>query len=79
MITGSPVPESAPSRLPRAAPRQAAHLPDQAITRQPARPGAEVVRAARQFQADGTCDDAGDRYFARHDHAVQPEASSPAS
>jgi hypothetical protein len=41
--------------------------------------GAGVARAARQFWADGTCDYAGDRHFARHDHAVQPEASSPAS
>jgi hypothetical protein len=37
------------------------------------------VRAARQFQAEGTCDYADDTQFARHDHAVQPEASSPAS
>jgi hypothetical protein len=41
--------------------------------------GAGAVRAARRFQAEGTCDYAGDRRFARHAHAVQPEASSPAS
>ena len=32
------------------------HLKDEAITAQLHRLGAEVVRAARQFQADGTCD-----------------------
>jgi hypothetical protein len=54
-------------------------LSDGAIARQLRAPGAEVVRAAGQFQAEGTCDYADDRQFARHDHAVQPEASSPAS
>ena len=56
-----------------------APLSDQAIARQLRAPGAGPARAARQLQADGTCDDAGDRQSARHDHAVQPEASSPAS
>jgi FMN reductase len=32
------------------------HLKDEAIAAQLRRLGAEVVRAARQFQADGTCD-----------------------
>ena len=55
------------------------HLADEATARQLRALGAEVVRAARQFQAEGTCDYADDRQFARHDYAVQPEASSPAS
>jgi FMN reductase len=54
-------------------------LADEAIAGQLRALGAEVVRAARQFQTEGTCDYADDRQFARHDHAVQPEASSPAS
>ena len=54
-------------------------LADEAIARQLRALGAEVVRAARQFQAEGTCDYADDRQFARHDDAVQPKASSPAS
>jgi hypothetical protein len=41
--------------------------------------GAEVVRAARQFQAEGTCDYADDRQFAARGRAAQPGASSPAS
>ena len=36
------------------------HLKDEAIATQLRRLGAEVVRAARQFQADGTCDYAED-------------------
>jgi FMN reductase len=47
------------------------HLADEAIARQLRALGAEVVRAARQFQAEGTCDYADDRQFARHDDAVQ--------
>jgi hypothetical protein len=78
-MIGSPAPEAPPLRLSRAAPRQAAHHSDEAITRQLRAPGAGVVRAVRQFQAEGTRDDARDRQSARHDHAVQPEASSPAS
>ena len=78
-MIGSPAPQSPPLRLSRAAPRQAARpvRPDHRPA--VARPGAVVARAARQFQADGTRDDARDRQSARHDHAVQPEASSPAS
>jgi hypothetical protein len=79
MMIGSPAPQSPPLRLSRAAPRQAAHLSAETIARQLRAPGAEVVRAARQFQAEGTCDYADDRQFARHNHAVQPEASNPAS
>jgi len=55
------------------------HLADEAIAGQLRALGAEVVRAARQFQADGTCDYADDRQFARQGRAVQPEASGPAS
>jgi hypothetical protein len=65
--------------LSRAAPKQAAHLSAETIARQLRALGAEVVRVARQFQAEGTCDYADDRQFARHNHAVQPEASNPAS
>jgi len=54
-------------------------LADEAIAGHLSALGAEVVRAARQFQTEGTCDYADDRQFAPHDHAVQPEASSPAS
>jgi FMN reductase len=55
------------------------HLADDAIARQLRALGAEVVRAARQFRAEGTCDYADDRQFAAHGRAVRPEASSPAS
>jgi FMN reductase len=55
------------------------HLSDETIAGQLRALGAEVVRAARQFQAEGTCDYADDRQFARHNHAIRPEASSPAS
>jgi FMN reductase len=40
------------------------HLKDDAIAAQLHALGAEVVRAARQFQNDGTCDYADDRQFA---------------
>ena len=40
---------------------------------------APLINQSPPKWADGTCDYAGDRHFARHDHAVQPEASSPAS
>jgi FMN reductase len=36
------------------------HLKDEAVAAQLRRLGAEVVRAARQFQTDGTCDYADD-------------------
>ncbi len=54
-------------------------LADEAIAGQLRALGAEVVRAARQFQAEGTCDYADDRQFAHSGHAVQPGASGPAS
>jgi FMN reductase len=40
------------------------HLTDEAVAAQLRALGAEVVRAARQFQADGTCDYAEDRPYA---------------
>jgi len=40
------------------------HLADDAIAAQLRALGAEVARAARQFQAEGTCDYADDRQFA---------------
>jgi len=55
------------------------HLADEAIAGQLRALGAEVVRAARQFRAEGTCDYADDRQFAGDGRAAQPEASSPAS
>jgi hypothetical protein len=55
------------------------HLADEAIAGQLRALGAEVVRAARQFQDEGTCDYADDRQFAGDGRAIQPEASSPAS
>ena len=54
-------------------------LTDDAIAGQLRALGTEVVRAARQFQAEGTCDYADDRQFAGHGRAVQPEVGSPAS
>jgi FMN reductase len=45
---------------------QAGQLADEAIVAQLRALGAEVVRAARQFQADGTCDYAENRQFAAH-------------
>jgi FMN reductase len=57
-------------------------LADEAIAGQLRALGAEVVRAARQFQAEGTCDYADDRQFAapgRPVRPVRPEASTPAS
>jgi FMN reductase len=53
-------------------------LTDDAIAGQLRALGTEVVRAARQFQAEGTCDYADDRQFAPDGRAAQPEASSPA-
>jgi FMN reductase len=55
------------------------HLADEAAAGQLRALGAEGVRAAHQFQAEGTCDYADDRQFAGHPRAIQPEASSPAS
>jgi FMN reductase len=46
------------------------HLKDEAVAVQLRKLGAEVVRAARQFQADGTCDYA-------EDAPVLPAAGSP--
>jgi FMN reductase len=41
------------------------HLKDEAVAGQLRKLGGEVVRAARQFQAEGTCDYAEDRPFFR--------------
>jgi FMN reductase len=46
------------------------HLADDAIAAQLRALGAEVVRAARQFLAEGTCDYADDRQFPAHDDAM---------
>jgi FMN reductase len=48
------------------------HLKDEAVAAQLRKLGAEVVRAARQFQASGTCD------YAQEATAVQAGAGSPA-
>jgi FMN reductase len=58
-----PVPQSWQSFDP------AGHLADEAIAAQLRALGAEVVRAARQFQSSGTCDYAEDRQFAADGHA----------
>jgi hypothetical protein len=48
-------------------------LKDEAVAAQLHKLGAEVVRAARQFQSDGTCDYAPDAAL------VQADAGSPGS
>jgi hypothetical protein len=78
-MIGSPAPQSPPLRLPRAAPRQAVRLSAEAVARQLRAPAPRSCVPPAQFQAEGTCDYADDRQFARHDHAVQPEARGPAS
>ncbi len=55
------------------------HLADEAIAAQLRALGAEVVRAARQFQAEGTCDYADDRQFAPAGGTAGPGAGRPAS
>ena len=78
MMTGSPTRESPPLPLPRAA--EAGSAPFQTRPSPGSRaPGDEAVPAARQLQADGTFDYAGDRQPGRRHHAVQPGASSPPS
>lgn len=54
------------------------HLTDEDVAAQLRKLGAEVVRAARQFQAEGTCDYADDRQFPAGGRAIQPPASRPA-
>jgi FMN reductase len=49
-------------------------LTDQAIAAQLRALGAEVVRAARQFQAEGTCDYAEDRQFQADRSLAEPKA-----
>jgi FMN reductase len=53
------------------------HLVDEGIAGQLRKLGAEVVRAARQFQAEGTCDYADGRQFPAGGRAIQPPASRP--
>ena len=54
-------------------------LIDQAIAAQLRALGAEVVRAARQFQAEGTCDYAEDRQFQADRSPAEPKAGKPGS
>jgi len=57
------------------------HLKDDAIAAQLRALGAEVVRAARQFQSEGTCDYAEDRQFAAvggSNKATAPQAHDEA-
>ena len=68
-----PVPQSWPSFDP------AGHLADEAIAAQLRALGAEVARAARQFQAEGTCDYAEDRQFTPDGSAPEPMAGRPAT
>jgi len=53
------------------------HLTDEGVAGQLRNIGAEVVRAARQFQAEGTCDYADDRQFPAGGRVIQPSASKP--
>jgi FMN reductase len=52
-------------------------LTDQAIAAQLRALGAEVARAARQFQAEGTCDYAEDRQFQAVGSPAEPKAGRP--
>jgi len=54
------------------------HLTDEGVAAQLRKLGTEVVRAARQFQAEGTCDYADDRQFPVGARTIQPRASRPA-
>jgi FMN reductase len=56
----------------------AGHLADEAIAAQLRALGAEVVRAARQFQTEGTCDYAEDRQF-RAGGTPLPSPGKPAT
>lgn len=51
------------------------HLADDAVAAQLRALGAEVVRAARQFQAEGTCDYADERQFAAHRDLPGPRSA----
>jgi FMN reductase len=56
------------------------HLVDEPVSAQLRALGAEVVRAARQFQRDGTCDYAEDRSFMAGERpAPGPSAAGPRS
>jgi FMN reductase len=54
-------------------------LADEMVGTQMRELGAEVVRAARQFRAEGTCDYADSRQFARADgeHAARAASLAP--
>lgn len=67
-----PVPQSWQSFAPDG------HLIDEAIAAQLRALGAEVTRAARQFQAEGTCDYAEGWQFTAGDSAAVHEVSRPA-
>jgi FMN reductase len=54
------------------------NLTDEGVAAQLRRLGAEVMRAARQFQAEGTCDYADNRQFPSDGHTVQPPFSTRA-
>jgi FMN reductase len=54
------------------------NLTDEGVAGQLRALGAEVVRAARQFQAEGTCDYADDRQFPVGGHLSRLPASRPA-
>jgi len=54
-------------------------LTDRAIAAQLGALGAEVVRAARQFQTEGTCDYAEDRQFIADGSAADPKAGQPST
>ena len=54
------------------------HLTDEGVAAQLRKLGTEAVRAARRFQAEGTCDYADDRQFPVGGRTIQPPASRPA-
>ncbi len=53
------------------------HLKDEAVASQLRKLGAEVVRAARQFRSDGTCDYADEAGVAREAQAALDSVESP--
>jgi FMN reductase len=57
---------------------QDGQLADEAVAAQLRALGAEVVRAARQFRAEGTCDYADDRQFPAGGGTPDPKAGRPA-
>jgi hypothetical protein len=53
-------------------------LADEAVAAQLRALGAEVVRAAREFRAEGTCDYADDKQFAADGGTPDPKVGRPA-